>query len=192
MSQAEGSGHATADAADSAVLEALLGRCAHRDRGAFEALYTRVAPMLLAVLLQMLKKRDLAEDVLQDVFVKVWQQAAQFDAIRGRPLAWLIAIARYRAIDVQRGARPTLVLDESQLELEPQFQVPGPADSGTVRSALLRCLELIAPPQRRCLVLAYEQGLTHEEIARALGEPLGTIKSWVRRSLQSLRRCLEP
>ncbi|HET9329458.1 MAG TPA: sigma-70 family RNA polymerase sigma factor [Steroidobacteraceae bacterium] len=192
MSQAEGSGHAPADAADSAVLEALLGRCAKQDRSAFEALYARVAPMLLAVLLQMLKKRDLAEDVLQDVFVKVWQQAAQFDAIRGRPLAWLIAIARYRAIDVQRGARPTLVLDESQLELEPQFQVPGPADSGTVRGALLRCLELIAPPQRRCLVLAYEQGLTHEEIARALGEPLGTIKSWVRRSLQSLRRCLEP
>ncbi|HYM28742.1 MAG TPA: sigma-70 family RNA polymerase sigma factor [Steroidobacteraceae bacterium] len=192
MSQAEGSAHATADAADSAVLEALLGRCAHQDRSAFEALYARVAPMLLAVLLQMLKKRDLAEDVLQDVFVKVWQQAGQFDAIRGRPLAWLIAIARYRAIDVQRGARPTLVLDESQLELEPQFQVPAPADSGGVRSALLRCLELIAPPQRRCLMLAYEQGLTHEEIARALGEPLGTIKSWVRRSLQALRRCLEP
>jgi len=192
MSQAEGSGHATADAADSAVLEALLGRCANQDRSAFEALYARVAPMLLAVLLQMLKKRDLAEDVLQDVFVKVWQQAAQFDAIRGRPLAWLIAIARYRAIDVQRGARPTLVLDESQLELEPQFQMPGPADGGSVRGALLRCLELIAPPQRRCLMLAYEQGLTHEEIARALGEPLGTIKSWVRRSLQSLRRCLEP
>ena len=191
MNQAEDSARAAADAADSAALEALLERCARQDRSAFEALYARVAPRLLAVLLPMLKRRDLAEDVLQDVFVKVWQQAAQFEAIRGRPLAWLIAIARYRAIDVQRGARPTLVLDESQLELEPQFQVAGPADSG-LRTALLRCLELIAPPQRRCLVLAYEQGLTHGEIARALGEPLGTVKSWVRRSLQSLRRCLEP
>ena len=189
MSQAEDS--ARAAAADSAALEALLERCARHDRGAFEALYARVAPTLLAVLLQMLRQRDLAEDVLQDVFVKVWQQAAQFDAIRGRPLAWLIAIARYRAIDVQRGARPTLVLDESQMELEPQLQVAGPADSGDTRSALLRCLQLIAPPQRRCLVLAYEQGLTHGEIARALGEPLGTVKSLVRRSMQSLRRCLE-
>ena len=112
MSQAEDSARTVADAADSAALEALLERCARQDRSAFEALYARVAPRLLAVLLQMLKKRDLAEDVLQDVFVKVWQQAAQFEAIRGRPLAWLIAIARYRAIDVQRGARPMQVLDE--------------------------------------------------------------------------------
>jgi RNA polymerase sigma-70 factor (ECF subfamily) len=191
MRQGDSSARPAGDA-DGAALEALLERCARRDRAAFAALYARVAPTLLAVLLQMLKRRELAEDVLQDVFVKVWQQAGQFDAIRGRPLAWLISIARYRAIDVQRAARPMLVLSESQMELEPQFQVTGPADSGGVRSALLRCLQLIAAPQRRCLVLAYEQGLTHEEIARAVGEPLGTVKSWVRRSLLALRRCLEP
>jgi len=69
----------------------------------------------------------------------------------------------------------------------------GPAESDTagLRSALMRCLEMIAAPQRRCLVLAYENGLTHDQISRALGEPLGTIKSWVRRSLINLRRCLE-
>lgn len=179
--------------ADSAALEALLARCADKDRAAFEALYESAAPILLAVLMQMLRKRELAEDVLQDVFVKVWRQAGQFDAHRGRPLAWLISIARYRAIDVQRGARPMLVLSEAQMELEPQFQVSSPADpAGGARSALQRCLQLIAAPQRRCLVLAYEQGLTHEQIARAVGEPLGTVKSWVRRSLLALRRCLEP
>ena len=192
MSQGEPTA-ARAGEADSAALEALLSRCAGRDRDAFQQLYTHTAPVLLAVLMQMLRKRELAEDVLQDVFVKVWQQAVQFDAHRGRPLAWLISIARYRAIDLQRGARPMLVLSEAEMELEPQFQVAGPADAaGGVRAALRRCLELIAAPQRRCLVLAYQQGLTHEEIARAVGEPLGTVKSWVRRSLLALRRCLGP
>ena len=186
MSQGDRSG------ADNAALEALLERCARQDRAAFETLYVRVAPTLLAVLMQMLRRRELAEDVLQDVFVKVWQQAGQFDAIRGRALAWLISIARYRAIDVQRRARPMLVLGEPELEGEPQLQVADPAEGGGARSALLHCLELIAAPQRRCLVLAYGEGLTHEEIARTVGEPLGTIKSWVRRSLLALRRCLEP
>lgn len=193
MGQGAPTARAQAGDADSAALEALLARCARKDRAAFQALYESAAPILLAVLMQMLRRRELAEDVLQDVFVKVWQQAGQFDAHRGRPLAWLISIARYRAIDVQRSARPMVVLSEAEMELEPQLQVSSPADlAGSVRSALQRCLELVAAPQRRCLVLAYEQGLTHEEIARAVGEPLGTVKSWVRRSLLALRRCLEP
>jgi len=177
---------------DSAELEALLLRCARKDSAALETLYLRVAPRLLAVLLRMLRRRDLAEDVLQDVFVKVWQQAAQYDHLRGRPLAWLISIARYRAIDLQRATRPMLVFSESEASLEPQFQVAGPAaEQLGLAAALVRCLEEIAAPQRRCLVLAYEQGLSHVEIARAVGEPLGTVKSWVRRSLQNLRRCIE-
>ncbi|HEY0767952.1 MAG TPA: sigma-70 family RNA polymerase sigma factor [Steroidobacteraceae bacterium] len=178
---------------DSAELEVLLARCAAKDAAALATLYVRVAPVLLAVVMRMLRRRDLAEDVLQDVFVKVWQQASQFDHIRGRPLAWLVSIARYRAIDLQRGSRPTLVLSDAEAALEPQLQVADPAeraDAG-MGSALLRCLELIGAPQRRCLVLAYEQGLTHHEIARTLGESLGTVKSWVRRSLLSLRRCME-
>jgi RNA polymerase sigma-70 factor (ECF subfamily) len=193
MGQGAPTARAQAGDADSAALEALLARCARKDRVAFQALYESAAPILLAVLMQMLRHRELAEDVLQDVFVRVWQQAGQFDAHRGRPLAWLISIARYRAIDVQRSARPMVVLSEAEMELEPQLQVSSPADlAGSVRSALQHCLELVAAPQRRCLVLAYEQGLTHKEIARAVGEPLGTVKSWVRRSLLALRRCLEP
>ena len=194
MSQGQQTGRGSADEPDSAELEALLKRCAAKDAAALEALYGRVAPILLAVLMKMLRRRDLAEDVLQDVFVKVWQQAGQFDHIRGRPLAWLISIARYRAIDLQRGSRPTVVLSDAEAALEPQFQVAGPADGAEaigMGSALRHCLELIAAPQRRCLVLAYEQGLTHYEIARAVGEPLGTVKSWVRRSLLALRRCID-
>ena len=179
---------------DSAELEALLVRCAAGEAAALEALYSRVAPLLLALLLRMLKRRDLAEDVLQDVFVKVWREARQFDRLRGRPLAWLVSIARYRAIDLQRSHRPVLSLTDAQLELEPELRLPDPNEGAAtlgLGAALLRCLEQLAAPQRRCVVLAYQDGLTHGEISRAIGEPLGTVKSWVRRSLVSLRRCIE-
>jgi len=178
---------------DGAELEALLRRCAAGDRSALESLYTRVAPLLLAVLIRMLKRRDVAEDALQDVFVNVWQRARQFDPMRGRALAWLVSMARYRAIDLQRAQRPAVPLSDVSA-LEPQLQSEGPAESTDLRgvgSALLRCLEQIAAPQRRCLLLAYQEGLTHSEIARAVNEPLGTVKSWVRRSLGALRRCLD-
>jgi RNA polymerase sigma-70 factor, ECF subfamily len=184
----------TAAEPDSVELEALLVRCAARDAPALEALYTLVAPLLLAVLVKMLRRRDLAEDALQDVFVKVWQQASQFDRIRGRPLAWLVSIARYRAIDLQRSQRPVLALSDVHLETEPSLQVAGGAEDAAglgLDATLLRCLEQIAAPQRRCLTLAYQEGFTHGEIARAVGEPLGTVKSWVRRSLLALRRCIE-
>ena len=176
-----------------AELEALLARCARREASALEALYTRVAPLLLAVLIRILKRRELAEDALQDVFVKVWQQAGQYDRARGHPLAWLVSMARYRAIDLQRATRPAVALADLT-QLEPQLQVSGPAESAEAlgaRSLLLRCLERIAARPRHALVLAYHDGLTHAEIARALGEPLGTVKSWVRRALVSLRECLE-
>jgi RNA polymerase sigma-70 factor, ECF subfamily len=179
---------------DGAEVEALLSRCAAGDRAALEKLYARVAPLLLAVLVRMLKRRDAAEDALQDVFVSVWQRAGQFDPVRGRALAWLTSMARYRAIDLQRAARPAVALSEVN-ELEPQLQSESPLEAGEVLgsgSLLRRCLEQIAAPQRRCLLLAYQDGLTHTEIARAVNEPLGTVKSWVRRSLLALRRCLEP
>jgi len=156
---------------DGAELEALLSRCAAGDRSALETLYARVAPILLAVLLRMLRRRDAAEDALQDVFVSVWQRARQFDPIRGRALA----------------------LSEVSA-LEPQLQSEDPAEASEMLGSgalLWRCLEQIAAPQRRCLMLAYQDGLTHSEIARAVNEPLGTVKSWVRRSLIALRRCLE-
>jgi RNA polymerase sigma-70 factor (ECF subfamily) len=102
-------------------------------------------------------------------------------------------MARYRAIDLQRATRPAVALSEV-LTVEPQLQSDGPGESSDMLGTgalLLRCLEQIAAPQRRCLMLAYEEGLTHSEIARAVNEPLGTVKSWVRRSLIALRRCLE-
>jgi RNA polymerase sigma-70 factor (ECF subfamily) len=183
-----------ATALDNAELEELLQRCAQQDRAALQALYTRAGPQLLGILMRILGSRAAAEDVLQDAFIRIWQQAGQFDQLKGRALSWMVAIARNRAIDVQRTLRPTVLLDVAELAGAEQLQVEGPAErseSGATGAALRRCLELLGAAQRQCLVLAYQQGLTQDRIALAIGQPLGTVKSWVRRGLQSLKSCME-
>ena len=165
------------------MLEPLLRRCAARDAAALDELYRLTAPRLLAVLMRMLRIRAQAEDALQDVYVRVWQQAAQFDDQKGRVMAWLVSIARNRAIDLQRAQRTTVLLDAAELAGAEQLRVAAESDD-TEFSAASRALQ-------RCLVLAYQHGLTQERIAQATGEALGTVKSWMRRGLQSLRVCME-
>ena len=172
---------------DNAELEALLARCARQEHKALEELYKKASPLLLALLIRMLRTRDLAEDALQDVFVRVWRQAGQYESQRGRALAWMVSIARYRAIDIQRGRKNWVGLEAAQERFVPAAR---PESTLTQRS-LERCLELLSGDQRHCLVLAYQQGLTQDDIATSMGYPLGTVKSWVRRALTSLRRCLD-
>jgi RNA polymerase sigma-70 factor, ECF subfamily len=181
-------------ALDGDELDELLGRCARRDASALQALYTRTAPQLLAILVRMLGTRSAAEDALQDVFIRVWQQAGQFERIKGRAMAWMVAIARNRAIDLQRAGRSTVLLDAEELAGAEQLRVEGPAEKaefGAAYETLRRCLQILGVAQRQCLLLAYQRGLTHERIAQSLGQPLGTVNSWVRRGLQSLRACIE-
>ena len=173
-------------------LQSLLDRCAAADSSALERLYELASPLLFAALTRILRRRALAEEALQDVFVSIWQRAAQFQASRGRPMAWMMSIARYRAIDLLRHERsaPVLVPD-----------LPERADSGDDKEdsgswmpaagLLERCLGLLNDQQRSCLELAYVGGNSHEEISRLTGNALGTVKSWIRRGLQSLRKCLE-
>jgi RNA polymerase sigma-70 factor, ECF subfamily len=172
---------------DNTELDALLSRCARQDHSALEELYRRVSPLLLGLLLRILRSRDVAEDALQDVFVRVWLQAGQYEAQRGRALAWMTSIARYRAIDIQRGRRNFVGLEAVS---ERSASAVRPESTLTQRS-LERCLALLSGDQRHCLVLAYQQGLTQDHIAASMGYPLGTVKSWVRRALFSLRRCLD-
>jgi RNA polymerase sigma-70 factor (ECF subfamily) len=126
--------------------------------------------------------------------VRVWRRAGQFDAYRGRATAWLVSIARYHAIDVLRGNRSTVALGEAtEATLDDpsallQIEV---VESSLTGSALQRCLAALSNEQRRCVVLAYSHCLSHEEIAKRLTSPLGTVKSWVRRGMQSLRRCMQ-
>ena len=179
---------------DAGELEQLLVATGKHDVHAFRELYDQVSPKLLGILLRMLGNRANAEDALQDVFVKIWERAGQFDRFKGRAMAWLVAIARNQAVDWHRGARPMLMIDSAGLAEAEQLQVAGPAESaefGATARALNHCLELLNEAQRRCVLLAYNQGLTQERIAQLTKQPLGSVKSWVRRGLQSLKGCME-
>jgi RNA polymerase sigma-70 factor (ECF subfamily) len=177
-------------------LERLLNRCAAADSQALQRLYELVSPILFASISRILRRRALAEEALQDVFISIWQQAGQFAAARGRPMAWMMSIARYRAIDLLRRERlaPTPVAQPEEyrtIDTEPDSEA---SSAAWLPSAELmkRCLALLSNQQAHCLELAYVNGNSHEDIARLMGSPLGTVKSWIRRGLRTLRQCLEP
>ena len=183
----------------------LLARSGLGDRAAFARLYERTAGHLLAVVLRIQRDRALAEDLLQEVYVNVWKAASGFDAARAQPLTWLTSIARNRAIDSLRRQATQPQLDSAtpadddgeegpdRLSAIPDDS-PGPLDllsrASDVRE-LDQCLQHLSPPQRQSVALAFYDGLSHAEVAERLREPLGTVKSWVRRALQTLRGCLE-
>jgi RNA polymerase sigma-70 factor (ECF subfamily) len=177
------------------LLQSLLGRCAAADSNALRRLYELVAPILFACVTRILRRRALAEEALQDVFISIWQQAAQFTAVRGRPMAWMMSIARYRAIDLLRRERfaPIWVAQPPEprtVDAEPESE--GSSAAWLPSAELMqRCLALLSDQQTHCLELAFVEGHSHENIARLMGSPLGTVKSWIRRGLRSLRQCLE-
>jgi RNA polymerase sigma-70 factor (ECF subfamily) len=169
-------------------LAQLLQRCAAQDSAAFRALYDKTSPILFARLLRMLRRRSVAEEALQDVYVRIWQRAAQFEAHRGRALAWMVTIARYCAIDLMRRERMTLVSDDSLDQV---------ADESAGESVLLEkpsnfddCIGRLNDKTRQCLTLAFVEGRSHDEIARLTTNPLGSVKSWIRRGLMSLKECM--
>ena len=172
-------------------LEQLLARCALGDRAAFQALYDSTAPQLYACLLRLLRRRDAAEDVLQEVFVAVWRRAGDYRADKGRPLTWLTSIARYRALDIlRRGGRELPLPEDAEPADESTEDEPDIVDSRSA-SRLESCMEQLGQQQRQCVRLAFVDGYTHSDIARALSTPLGTVKSWLRRSLQALKQCMD-
>lgn len=183
-------------------LSQLLSRCGLGDRKAFAALYERTSGHLFAVVLRIQRDRTLAEDLLQEVYVSIWKAAAGFDAAQSQPLTWLTSIARNRAIDSLRRAQtqPQTVstTPEHDDDADPADATPddgpGPLDLLTRASdarQLSRCMEGLSPQQRQSVALAFFDGLSHAEVAEHLREPLGTVKSWVRRALMSLKNCLE-
>jgi RNA polymerase sigma factor (sigma-70 family) len=178
---------------DDAELERLIAACAARDADALRRLYEAMAPQLLGCMIRILKRRALAEEALQDVFVSIWQRAAQFAKQRGRSRAWLVSIARHRAIDVLRAERAQLYQDAASedvaaLAIETHTDW---ASAGRSAAALENCFKRLSGEQRRGIELAFVNGYSHADVARTVGQPLGTIKSWIRRGLLSLRECLE-
>jgi RNA polymerase sigma-70 factor (ECF subfamily) len=188
-------------APDNEDLARWLARVALGDRRAFEQLYRATGSYLMAVAWRVLQRRQLAEEVLQDAFVKVWHSAGAYDARLGVPMTWLINIVRNRAIDVRR-ARASAAVDDSVdagdaiegLAATEGAQAAGPEqwlDASMRKARVEGCMGQLSASQRQALALAYYQGLTHAEIAQALDTPLGTAKAWVRRGLEYLRNCLE-
>jgi RNA polymerase sigma-70 factor, ECF subfamily len=184
---------------DDATLQTLLSRVALQDRNALRQLYDATAGRLLAIVQRMLDDRAMAEDVIQDTFVTVWQRAAQFPQLRTSPLAWLTTIARHRAIDLLRKRKPETSLtwqdDDGQEHQHDVIDASGtPQDQLQDRqddSRLSQCVGRLDEAPRQAVLLAYYEGLTHEELAVRLKRPLGTVKTWVRRSLLQLKTCLE-
>ncbi len=193
------------DAADrSQALADLLSRVALGDRTAFDRLYRDTSPHLLGVILRIQRDRAQAEDVLQEVYVNVWRSAQSFNPALSQARTWLNSVARNRAIDSlrRRQAEPQTLSrfqagpdeDDTDMLQDIAADTPGPLDlleQASDARALTSCMKTLSGEQQHSLALAYYQGLTHAEVAEQLGHPLGTVKSWVRRGLQSLKTCLE-
>lgn len=139
----------------------------------------------------MVGRRDLAEDVLQDAFVQIWRQASRYRADRSAPMTWMSLIVRHRALDALRKKKLYLVGDDLP-DLPEEGR--GPLErmlSASSSSQVRACLDQLTASQREVIGLAFYRGYTHAQISDVLGSPLGTVKSWIRRGLERLRRCLE-
>jgi RNA polymerase sigma-70 factor (ECF subfamily) len=176
----------------------LLHATAQGRQAAFQELYQLVSPQLFAVLLRILKRKDLAEEALQDALLSVWRNAASYTAEKGAPMTWLVSICRYRALDMLRRSKREVPLEFAAVDGEEggtdiADESAGDAElvSKAEERALEDCMQRLNDGQQRSLKLAYFDGCTHEEIAASIGSPVGTVKSWVRRGLESLKRCLE-
>ncbi|MCJ2021288.1 sigma-70 family RNA polymerase sigma factor [Methylobacterium sp. J-088] len=181
--------------ADDDALRGLLAEVGRGDAAALARLYDLTSPKLFGVILRIQKDRGLAEDVLQDVYLRVWQAAGSYDPATGRPLTWLCIIARNRAIDVLRRKDTAEVQGPSEDYGEDWVaRLMDPHDDATAfmyRDALSTCLSQLEPMHRDCVVLAYCEGHSREELALRHNRPVNTIKTWLHRALASLRTCLE-
>ena len=160
----------------------LLSQIALRDRKAFEALYQLTSTRLFNVIVSVIKDEQLAADILQDRFIKLWHGRQRYPI--DYPWAWLCQTMRNLAIDELRRKR----LDGEQFIT--QLEVVEENEETVVDKELHRCLRALEIEKRNAIVLAYQHGLSHQEIVEHIKAPLGTVKSWVRRGLQELKKCL--
>lgn len=174
-------------------LAAALERVANGDRVALALVYRETSAKLLGVCLRILKDRNEAEDVLQDVYVTVWKRADAYRPERGGAIAWLCAVARNRSIDRMRLRRPaSAFVDVTTLEMADAAPTPEQHVQGASERAKLHgCLDQLEGNARTVIRTAFFEGVTYEALAGRMGAPLGTVKSWVRRGLMRLRTCLE-
>jgi len=188
----EGNGNTMQD--DQQTLADALGRCARGDRAALQLIFQREGGRMVAVAQRILRRRDLAEDVVQEAFIQIWTKAAQYAPARGSARGWIYAIARNRALNLLRDGKRFELADTDALDaLQETAHVDHSGDIWAdldQHDRLRDCLSRLDEAKRRCILMAYMSGYTHGEIAGRLQVPLGTAKAWVRRGLTSLRECM--
>jgi len=166
-----------------------MGRLQAGDRSALADLYDRHSPVMYGVALRILQNRTEAEDVLQESWMQAWKQRGSFDPARGNVPAWLVTIARTRALD-RRRRQASRNRAETQTQVDPVSPAPTPDETtahGKLKDRLVQALAALEPKQRQVLEIAYFEGLSQSEIAARLGAPLGSVKFWARQGLLQLR-----
>ncbi len=172
--------------------EASLRACAKGNRDGLRMLFEQEAGRLLTVARRIVRRRDIAEEVVQEAFLRIWRKADQFDPRLGSARGWVYTIVRNRALDVIRDNAREELTDDSHLEtlLHDERSVDDAFQQLAANSRLRHCLQMLDARRRTCLLLAYVAGFSHGEIAGRLGLPLGTAKSWIRRTVDVLKECL--
>lgn len=177
---------------DPAQLRTWLVATGQHDAAAFRALYQAAAPKLFAFALRILRRRELAEEALQEGFVSIWHSASTYQAGLSAPLTWMATIVRNKAFDILRRSDDTLELDGNMDALLPDHGVT-PADASEMSSdarALANCMSHLEGLHRQAIGLAFFHDLSHSEVAQRLALPVGTVKTWIRRGLERLKSCL--
>jgi len=174
-------------------LVGLLGDCGRGDRDAFERLYRASSAKLYGVAVRILRREDWAEEVLQDCYVSIWTHAPEYRPGLAAPMTWMTSIVRNRCLDWLRRPRPEVPDEDGSATEQAESADAGPLallESSTEAGALARCLATLEARQRQAIALAFYDGLSHSELAHHLRQPLGTVKTWVRRGLLRLKDCL--
>jgi RNA polymerase sigma-70 factor, ECF subfamily len=172
-------------------LVAALRQTARGDRAAFRLLYEATSLKLYGIVVRILGRRELADEVLQEVYIRVWQRAGDFDPSSGSPITWLAAIARNLALDEVRRKTPRSLDEFPEVLQLPSEDNPAAAHERSEELKRLEaCLDGLEPDRKELVLLVYHYGLTREEISRRINRPVATVKTWLRRSLAQLRDCL--
>lgn len=169
-----------------------LENLARGDKTAFEAVYAATSAKLYGVVVRILGRPDLADEVLQEVYIRVWQRAWEFDPASGSPITWLVTIARNRALDeVKRKTMRSLEECPEVMDIPSEGSQSDSYERDEELQRVLNCLDQLEPERRQIILLAYDYGMTREQIAEHIGRPIGTVKTLLRRSLAQLRESLE-
>jgi RNA polymerase sigma-70 factor, ECF subfamily len=176
----------------SAELVWLIAAVAKRDQEAFERLYGATRAKLFGVVLRILRRQDLAEEVIQDTYVRIWTNAGQYNPAAASPITWMASIARNRAIDVMR-KRSEVSIEDEPAAGEVAAESPDPLARREMTEELKRLLECVGrlePDRQKLVLLAYYNGWSREQLAAKFDAPVNTIKTWLRRAMLDIRECL--